>query len=258
MRSDLPVVRIVCCPLADVLWQGDLHWDDIERADNPTAVLQSPTCVEVEYYMIRRKPKALSLLKNLSAHREGCAEATMLLLKGTSTDLGRYTGTLSMPVQMQISPAELLRGIVRHIRSTQQLENLTCLTAPRRTTCCRRMRLGKSAEYGCGRGERIAAKAADTSSSPAIYLCMHQQRDEQGTVTTAKIVLDREHMMHGTLEYRSLPDRRAHLAMRHSSNVCARSHAIAVTRRSEYHRPRVHYTRNSPRCVAGLHAPARP
>ena len=47
LTSDLPVVRVVGCPLADVWWQRNLHWDDIKRADYPSAVLQDPACVQV-------------------------------------------------------------------------------------------------------------------------------------------------------------------------------------------------------------------
>ena len=55
--SDLPVVRVVCCPLTDFRWQGNLHRDDIQRADNPTAVLQGPTCVQDKCYIICQKPE---------------------------------------------------------------------------------------------------------------------------------------------------------------------------------------------------------
>ena len=53
LGSDLPVVSVVCCPLADIWWQGDLHRYDIQRANNPAAVLQEPNmCQEAVPYNI--------------------------------------------------------------------------------------------------------------------------------------------------------------------------------------------------------------
>ena len=78
--KDLPIIRIVCCPLADVWWQGNLHWDDIKRADNPTAVLQGPTCGQDRYYILCQKPKPSRPLQHSSLQSENCTEAMSLLL----------------------------------------------------------------------------------------------------------------------------------------------------------------------------------
>ena len=162
---------------------------------------------------------------------------------------------------MHVACAELLgsRGEA-HLQSSA-IGDITWVALSRRTTCCSRMRLGNTAEVWVWlRGEDSCSSGRYQQQPCNAPLHAPMKTIYKRSTSITRIVLDQVRRMQGMLIHRIMPDRhwQAHVAMRHSSNERARSHATAITQHSEGSSIDCTHTWSSPTCAAGLHAPAQP